>query len=96
MHLAIFFVKSYILPPTLLHNRYFQGYCIANDALQMKNFNRKISVKIMKKVLDILACSHYTNKGVEKHEWDLSSAGRASALQAEGHRFEPCRPHFFD
>ena len=21
--------------------------------------------------------------------WDLSSAGRASALQAEGHRFEP-------
>ena len=25
----------------------------------------------------------------------LSSAGRASALQAEGHRFEPCRPHLF-
>ena len=25
--------------------------------------------------------------------WVLSSAGRASALQAEGHRFEPCRPH---
>ena len=28
--------------------------------------------------------------------WDLSSAGRASALQAEGHRFEPYRPHFFN
>ena len=27
--------------------------------------------------------------------WGLSSAGRASALQAEGHRFEPYRPHFF-
>ena len=27
--------------------------------------------------------------------WDLSSAGRASALQAEGHRFEPCRSHYF-
>ena len=27
--------------------------------------------------------------------WDLSSAGRASALQAEGHRFEPCNSHFF-
>ena len=27
--------------------------------------------------------------------WGLSSAGRASALQAEGHRFEPCRSHFF-
>ena len=26
--------------------------------------------------------------------WDLSSAGRASALQAEGHRFEPCRSQF--
>ena len=26
--------------------------------------------------------------------WGLSSAGRASALQAEGHRFEPCRPHY--
>ena len=25
--------------------------------------------------------------------WDHSSAGRASALQAEGHRFEPCRSH---
>ena len=27
--------------------------------------------------------------------WDHSSAGRASALQAEGHRFEPCRSHSF-
>ena len=27
-------------------------------------------------------------------EWGLSSAGSASALQAEGHRFEPYRPHF--
>ena len=26
----------------------------------------------------------------------LSSAGRASALQAEGHRFEPCRPHLLN
>ena len=28
-------------------------------------------------------------------ERDLSSAGRASALQAEGHRFEPYRSHLF-
>ena len=27
--------------------------------------------------------------------WDLSSAGRASALQAEGHRFEPYRSHLY-
>ncbi len=29
------------------------------------------------------------------HFWDLSSAGRAPALQAGGHRFEPYRSHFF-
>ena len=29
-----------------------------------------------------------------RDKWDLSSAGRASALQAEGHRFEPCRSHY--
>ena len=33
--------------------------------------------------------------GLIQTVWDLSSAGRASALQAEGHRFEPCRSHFF-
>ena len=26
--------------------------------------------------------------------WDHSSAGRAPALQAGGHRFEPCWSHF--
>ena len=26
-------------------------------------------------------------------KWEHSSAGRASALQAEGHRFEPCCSH---
>ena len=26
--------------------------------------------------------------------WELSSAGRASSVQAEGHRFEPYRSHF--
>ena len=31
---------------------------------------------------------------VSSRKWGLSSAGRASALQAEGHRFEPYRPHF--
>ncbi len=29
----------------------------------------------------------------KKGTWELSSAGRASALQAEGHRFEPCSSH---
>ena len=35
-----------------------------------------------------------TNKPPETSAiWNLSSAGRASALQAEGHRFEPYRSH---
>ena len=29
----------------------------------------------------------------ERCEWEFSSAGRASALQAEGHRFEPYNSH---
>ena len=29
------------------------------------------------------------------YSWDHSSAGRAPALQAEGHRFEPCRSHLY-
>ena len=28
-----------------------------------------------------------------KEQWEFSSAGRASALQAEGHRFEPYNSH---
>ena len=27
--------------------------------------------------------------------WEHSSAGRAAALQAEGHRFDPCCSHHF-
>ncbi len=45
---------------------------------------------------------HGGGRGFESHPgrldnliWDLSSAGRASALQAEGHRFEPYRSHLF-
>ena len=35
-----------------------------------------------------------SEKKKQFHIWGLSSAVRASALQAEGHRFEPYRPHF--
>ena len=42
---------------------------------------------------------HGGGHGFEPHPgrflWDYSSAGRASALQAEGHRFEPYWSHFF-
>ena len=39
---------------------------------------------------EVFCASFYSSSKL----WDLSSAGRASALQAEGHRFEPCRSHF--
>ena len=53
--------------------------------------------KYLKIVLDKRLFHKYNNKvPVEKqYIWDLSSAGRASALQAEGHRFEPYRSHFY-
>ena len=35
----------------------------------------------------------YKRQTAHRTKWGLSSAGRASALQAEGHRFEPYRPH---
>ena len=45
---------------------------------------------------------HGGGRGFEPHPgrlycllWDLSSAGRASALQAGGHRFEPYRSHSY-
>ena len=48
----------------------------------------------MKKVLTSIFLYSIITKSVrDKRKWDLSSAGRASALQAEGHRFEPCRSH---
>ena len=58
--------------------------------------------KISKKVLTSDEIHYIIAKQVEtgnsknhstKQIWNLSSAGRASALQAEGHRFEPYRFH---
>ena len=55
----------------------------------VKNFKKCLTndSKVCK-IARVLSIQH-TN------EWDLSSAGRASALQAEGHRFEPYRSHFY-
>ena len=38
---------------------------------------------------------HWFESNRRHHMWTLSSAGRASALQAEGHRFEPYSVHHF-
>ena len=52
--------------------------------------------KKYKKLLDKVSGHHYNRKSAVERQTlfkrGLSSAGRASALQAEGHRFEPCRP----
>ena len=39
--------------------------------------------------------SSILKKSQGKEKWALSSAGRASALQAGGHRFEPYSAHHF-
>ena len=55
--------------------------------------------KSQKKAIDNWYNLNYTIQAVaietSARHWirGLSSAGRASALQAEGHRFEPCRSH---
>ena len=52
--------------------------------------------KKLKKVLTFFAIWCIINESVAKatKTWDHSSAGRASALQAEGHRFEPYWSHW--
>ncbi len=60
---------------------------------------RPVTAKVESSSLFWVVCTkHFLAKAFMKWKvhvlWDLSSAGRASALQAEGHRFEPCRSHF--
>ena len=60
------------------------------------SYNKYKKYKNSKKVLTYLFSYDILTKSVARAantKWDLSSAGRASALQAEGHRFEPCRSH---
>ena len=63
--------------------------------IKIKSKNQQ-NRKKLKKVLDFYRNGYYNNEVGQASpttKWDLSSAGRASALQAEGHRFEPCRSH---
>ena len=53
-------------------------------------------LKVFKKKLDTKEKKYYNNKvAIDETIWELSSAGRASALQAEGHRFEPYSSHWY-
>ena len=60
--------------------------------------NRK-KIKKLKKVVDFYQKIGYSkqvarNTSSDSELGDHSSAGRAPALQAGGHRFEPCWSHF--
>ena len=59
--------------------------------------NCRKNLKKSKKQLTFQKTNAILTKSVrESHKiWDHSSAGRASALQAEGHRFEPYWSHTF-
>ena len=59
---------------------------------QMKKFLKKIK-KTFQKGIDKPKMLWYTFRVAERRLWEHSSAGRASALQAEGHRFEPYCSH---
>ena len=52
----------------------------------------KIILRFLKKDVDKRRYRWYYVQAVSD-PWEHSSAGRASALQAEGHRFEPCCSH---
>ena len=66
-------------------------YKIAYKQARLKNF-RQITKNIIK-TLAKLKYIRYNNKALEIREF--SSVGRASALQAGGHRFEPYNSHHF-
>ena len=73
-------------------NRKNYYYNKLKKAIVLASFrkNEKNSKKF-KKCIDNILKTQYT-KSCRK-TWSLSSAGRASALQAEGHRFEPYSDH---
>ncbi len=59
-----------------------------------KYFLKKVE-KTFQKGIDKYKSVWYNIKVVARRMWEHSSVGRASALQAEGHRFEPyCFHHF--
>ena len=67
-------------------------------------YGRKRLPKIVRKKLQIPLTTHFSvccnrrrqrNRDASRDTWKHSSAGRAPALQAGGHRFEPYSAHHF-
>ena len=53
----------------------------------------KLFLKTKKEFFILHEKSCYNTESEKTHSWRISSAGRASALQAEGRRFEPVILH---
>ena len=65
-------------------------FCFIFNAFWTILTNEKIFQKNSKKLLtNQILCDIIYKSPQESDRWKHSSAGRASALQAEGHRFEP-------
>ena len=68
-----------------------------NKQCRRKFSGLKIFWNFFRKCVDRFVILLYTKQVVRDEttttRWKFSSAGRASALQAEGHRFEPCNFH---
>ncbi len=58
-----------------------------------KNFKKGLTNAPLVCIIVIVRWSQAADGDKRQSLWGYSSAGRASALQAEGHRFEPCRSH---
>ena len=58
------------------------------QTVNLKNFLEKGLTNAL-----IFGIVYESLRGKQQLMWEHSSAGRASALQAEGHRFEPCCSH---
>ena len=70
--------------------------CIYHKLRKIRIFLKKTVDKRIDLCYNKIVVREETTKQTErqgKTAWGFSSAGRASALQAEGHRFEPYSPH---
>ena len=88
---------------TYQRQKYFKNtltYLWSSDIIgfvyEIKCSDRGLVIGPIAQLVRALAC-HARGRGFESllDRWELSSAGRAPALQAGGHRFEPCSSHFY-
>ena len=64
---------------------------VDNTVSVVYNSARRLRKAQAKKTKASASCGEIEE--MDSYKWKFSSAGRASALQAEGHRFDPCNFH---